>query len=324
MAWRAWLPDEAPRRPLALLLGAALAGVAAVARMALEGQIGHEFPFVLFFPALIAAAVLGGLEGGATCLLISIAAAWILFLPGHARLAWAIGSFSISGGFIVAMAAALAHGVRALRRSRKQLGEAEQRLRTLVGELAHRNRNALTIMMSIVSQSARNAASIEEAERNINARLGALLRAQDVVIASHGASVSLCALLNETIAPFDVYPFTIPPLPDAEIAPEIAGPLGLLFHEMATNAVKHGALSVPGGRVEIDWTLENGMACLRWREIGGPRVAPPARKGFGTRLITSALAPNGGRVQRHFDPEGVRYELHVPARPVETGLPEKQ
>lgn len=321
MAWRAWLPDEAPRRPLALLLGAALAGMAAVARMALEAQVGHEFPFVLFFPALIAAAVLGGFEGGATCLVISTAAAWILFLPGNARLAWAIGSFWISGGFIVAMAAALANGVRELRRSRRQLGEAEQRLRTLVGELAHRNRNALAVVMSIVSQSARNAASIEEAERIINARLGALLRAQDVVVESHGASASLCVLLNETIAPFDANRFTIPASPDAEIAPEIAGPLGLLFHEMATNALKHGALSVPSGRVEIDWTLENGMACLRWRELGGPPVVRPARKGFGTRLITSALAPNGGRVQRHFDPDGVRYELHVPARPVEIGLP---
>ncbi len=318
MAWRALLPDESPRRLQALLVGAALAGVATIARMALEAAVGRELPFITFFPALIAAAALGGFAGGATCLVLSTVAPWILFLPGGAPPAWAIGSFWISGGLIIVVGAALSDSVRELRRSRTRLDETQARLQTLVGELAHRNRNALAVMMSIVSQSARNATSINEAERIINERLAARARAQDVVLASHGASASLCALLTATIAPFDAGRFTIPSLPDAEIAPELAGPLGLLLHEMATNAVKHGALSTPDGRVLVDWTFADGAVALNWREIGGPAVARPARKGFGTRLLGAALKPHGGKVERRFHPEGVSCELHILTRPVES------
>lgn len=318
MAWRAWLPDETPRHRRAMLLGAALAGAAIVARTAMAAEVGGQLPFITFFPALIAAAALGGIEGGLTCLLLSSVAAWLLFLPGGAPLAWAIGSFWVSGGLIIVVGAALADSVRQLRRNRRHLAETEERLRTLVGELAHRNRNALSVMMAIVSQSARGVASVEEAERIINQRLGALLRAQEVVLESHGASASLCALLKATIAPFDADRFTIAASADAELAPELAGPLGLLFHELATNAVKHGALSVLGGRILVGWTFGDAEARLTWREIGGPPVAAPARKGFGTRLL-AALEPNGGKVERHFDPEGVRCELCIPARPAEGG-----
>jgi two-component sensor histidine kinase len=285
--------------------------------MALDATIGRELPFITYFPALIAAAALGGIEGGAICLLLSTAAAWILFLPGGAPPAWAIGSFWISGGLIIVMAAALADSVRELRRSRRHLRDTQARLETLVGELAHRNRNALAVATSIVSQSARAATSIAEAERIINERLVALARAQDVVLDSKGAFASLYGLLKATIAPFDTDRFIIARSRDAMIAPEIAGSLGLLLHEMATNAVKHGALSAPAGRVLINWALDDGMVCLSWREVGGPRVAPATRKGFGSRLMGAALKPYGGKVERRFDPDGVYCELHIPARPVE-------
>ena len=316
MAWRAWLPDEAPRLPQALLLGAGLAAAATAARAGLEWPIGHELPFITYFPALIFAAALGGVIGGVTCLLLATMAAYFLFLPGGAQPAWAIGAFWISGGLIVLVADGLADAVRALRRSRAQFNEAQDKLQTMVGELAHRNRNALTVIMSIVSQSARNAGSAAEAERIINERLGALARAQELLLESRGNAASLRALVEAALAPFGLERFTIAPSPDAEVTADAAAPLGLLFHEMATNALKHGALSEAKGQILIEWTVDEGAAHLRWREVDGPSVSEPARRGFGTRLLAGALTPHDGKVERRFEPQGVVCDLHVPVKPL--------
>jgi hypothetical protein len=112
--------------------------------------------------------------GGTSCLLLGTIGAYLFFLPGGAPPGWAIGSFWVSGGLIILVGDGLADSVRALRRSRRQLNEAQDRLQTMVGELAHRNRNALSVIMSIVSQSARAGGSAEEAAKLINERLGAL------------------------------------------------------------------------------------------------------------------------------------------------------
>jgi two-component sensor histidine kinase len=94
-------------------------------------------------------------------------------------------------------------------------------------------------------------------------------------------------------------------------------PLGLILHELATNAVKHGALSVPDGHVRVGWVLEDAddgrRLRLRWEERGGPRVTPPATRGFGTRLIEFAAARDlGGRGELTFAPEGLGGEIVVP------------
>ena len=182
----------------------------------------------------------------------------------------------------------------------------------MVGELAHRNQNALTVIMSIVRQSARSAATAEEAAQIINDRLAALSRAQDVVLESQGSAVSLGALLETSVAPFDIGRFAIAVPTDTRVAPDLAAPLALLIYEMATNAVKYGALSRTAGRVQLDCVPDGAVARLTWAEIGGPPVAEPARQGFGTRLLSGALAPFGGRVERRFLSEGVVCEMVVP------------
>jgi two-component sensor histidine kinase len=298
-----------------------LAGIATGARYALEPQVGHELPFIAYFPALIAAATLGGIMGGLTCLLISSAAAWFLFLPGGAPPAWAIGSFWVAGGLIIIVAAALSDSIGELRRSRKNLSDAQAKLQTMVGELAHRNQNALTVIMSIVRQSARSAASAEEAAQIINDRLAALARAQEVVFESKGSPVSLRSLIETSVAPFDLGRFAISSATEITIAPDLAAPLALLFYETATNALKYGALSAAAGRVRIECTADGGIAHLSWKEMGGPAVSEPTRQGFGTRLLSGALAPFGGSVQRRYETEGIVYEMIVPVSVGESGIP---
>src|SRR5262249_5304763 len=159
-------------------IGVILAGAATAARLLVYGPLGRELPFITYFPALIFAAALGGWAGGWSCLAAATVMAAVWVLPVGELAAWAVGSFWIAGALIVIVAAALSDSIRDLRLSRERLAETQGRLRTLVGELAHRNRNALFVIMSIVSQSARGAASADEAERIINARLDSMLRAQ--------------------------------------------------------------------------------------------------------------------------------------------------
>ncbi|MDP9414626.1 MAG: sensor histidine kinase [Pseudomonadota bacterium] len=109
-----------------------------------------------------------------------------------------------------------------------------------------------------------------------------------------------------TVAPFAGQPsrFEIEG-PDLPLAPETAVTLALALHELATNAAKHGALPVPHGHVDVRWAAEGGRLQLVWSESGGPEVPPPARRGFGSRMIERALAAEfGGTASLHFRKQG--------------------
>ena len=104
------------------------------------------------------------------------------------------------------------------------------------------------------------------------------------------------------------------------LAPKAALTLGMVFHELATNAVKHGALSTESGRIEVRWSIERrdgGRALqLTWTESGGPPVQPPARRSFGTQLIERSVAYElEGSAELTFVPEGVRCHIEVPLGP---------
>jgi two-component sensor histidine kinase len=297
-----------------VLLGAALGAAATAVRFATLRQFETDMHSVTVFPALILAAALGGFPGGVACLVV--ASLGVMFLVPHpgASLPWLFGAFWVSGGLAVIVTATLCDNVRQLRTSQARLTEARMQLRTVVSELAHRNRNALFVIKSIVSQSARGAPTAAAAERIINDRLDALVRAQDLVASSKGVSASLGALLATALEPFGAERFMITPGPEVVVDADIAAGLALLFHELATNALKYGALTRPEGKVEVSWILETDRALLRWREAGGPRVSPPTRKGFGSRLFDVALVPQGGKVECRYEPAGLDCELCVPMR----------
>jgi len=305
----------------AALLGAALAAAATAVRVVALAPLARELPFVAYFPALIVASALGGLPGGLACLLFATLGALLIVPMTSPAAGWAFASFWVAGGLVVAVAAALTDTIGELQASRRKLTEAQDKLQTLVGELAHRNRNALFVIMSIVSQSARAAQSAAEAAQTINARLAALLRAQEVILQTDGASASLRPLLERALEPFDLKRIVITPGPELQVESDVAVGLGLLFHELATNAVKYGALSAPQGRILVEWTLDGGLARFLWREVDGPPVSEPQNKGFGGRLLDVALAPQGGRAERRFEPDGLVCELVIPGpgRAAETG-----
>lgn len=189
----------------------------------------------------------------------------------------------------------------------------EERRALLMGELAHRAKNGIAVVMAIVQQTARSADTLEGFEELLMARLQSMATAQDLVTATGGRPVQLCDVVSQTMAPFGLARFDLAGLDGVMVMGEIAVGLGLLLHEMATNAVKYGALSNARGRIALEGGEgPPGQVALNWRERGGPEVKPSSRQGFGTRLLGAALRNQGGQVDFRFEPQGFEATLAFP------------
>lgn len=190
------------------------------------------------------------------------------------------------------------------------LRAAEEHRDLMMGELAHRSKNGIAVVMSIVKQSARGVDTVADFEALLTARLKSMADSQDLVTEAGGRPVPLAEVVRRALAPFGLGRFDLDLAPgEVMVGGDIAVGVGLLLHEMATNAVKHGALSGAEGRVAVA-APEPGA--LTWRETGGPVVRPPSRPGFGTRLLEQALRNRGGRVEFAFEPEGFQARTTFP------------
>jgi two-component sensor histidine kinase len=191
---------------------------------------------------------------------------------------------------------------------------AEERRALLMGELAHRAKNGIAILMAIVSQTARGQKTVEGFLEVIMARLQAMADSQDLVTESGGRPVALSDVIGQALKPFDPARVSIDPaMAEVTLRGDMAIGAGLLLHEMATNAVKYGALSNSRGRVAVVLeTAPDGRAAFSWRESGGPPSGKPSKPGFGTRLLQQVLRPQGGEVTFAFEPEGFHARVEFP------------
>lgn len=180
-------------------------------------------------------------------------------------------------------------------------------LRLLINELNHRVKNTLAIVQGIAWQSFRTGGVPETVREAFEGRLTALAAAHDVLTRQNWEAGSILHIVAEATAPHHAGDGRLTAEgPSVDLEPKTAVALALAMHELATNAVKYGALSTPGGRVEVRWTADGGMLRLTWRESGGPPVAPAAQRGFGARLLEHGLAAElGGEVTLDFRPEGL-------------------
>ncbi|HET7806828.1 MAG TPA: PAS domain S-box protein [Pseudolabrys sp.] len=199
---------------------------------------------------------------------------------------------------------------------------AEQRQRLLMDELNHRVKNTLATVQSLATQTARGATTPAAFRERFEGRLIALSKAHDQLTMHHWESADLRELLSGSLAP---YAGTTPDRvvlrgEDVMLRPRAVLTLAMAVHELTTNAAKYGALSVPGGRVEVQWRpvrLENGRSCLQieWIEQGGPSVVEPEQHGFGTKLIEGSIAAElAGEVRLVFQPQGLRCEITIPMK----------
>ncbi|MGV1848381.1 MULTISPECIES: PAS domain S-box protein [unclassified Rhizobium] len=168
---------------------------------------------------------------------------------------------------------------------------AEQQKQLLMEEMAHRVKNTFSVVQAIASQSLRQVDPA--ASTSFFQRLAALGNAHNVLLQTNWEATDIHYLVERILLPQTGSERFELSGPDITLGSRTALSLSLLLHEMATNAVKYGALSVDGGKVEVHWSIETDVFKLTWREVGGPPATPPARRGFGSRLIS--LGINGAR-----------------------------
>jgi PAS domain S-box-containing protein len=192
-----------------------------------------------------------------------------------------------------------------------KLKRAELQQQLLTRELEHRMKNTMAMVGAIASQTFRTATTKEEARTIFDARLHALNQAHDVLVQSSWTSAPMPIVVEGALEPHRTGEGRIRTKgPSVDLTARQALSLSLALHELATNAAKYGALSVPGGTIDVTWDCTTSGSsrslCFLWRESGGPVVAPPSRRGFGSRLIESTLSSDfGSSVKVEYRPEGV-------------------
>ena len=191
----------------------------------------------------------------------------------------------------------------------------EQRV-LLQRELVHRVKNSMAVTSAVVTASMRHATSLDEARETISARIEALARSQSLINRTEG-DADVAAVVGEAIAPFveNTSRLSVEG-PAVTVSSQQAVGISLAIYELATNASKYGALSVPDGHVAVWWSLgSDSVFEFRWSETGGPPVTQPSRVGFGSRL-TNRIVPAyfSGTGETRYDADGLQYVLHGVAR----------
>ncbi|MBR0798915.1 PAS domain-containing protein [Bradyrhizobium jicamae] len=196
---------------------------------------------------------------------------------------------------------------------------AEERQRLLLAELQHRVRNTLGVVRSIARRSAETSSSVEEYASHLDGRLSAFARTQSLVTRDPEGGVDLEYLVVEELLAYNAREGDQLHVsgPRIRLQPKAAETFALAIHELATNALKYGALSQKTGRVEVSWRIngvdEPQQLVFDWREHGGPAVTSPKRKGFGSELLERTLAFEfKGKTTLGFDPSGLHATIAIP------------
>ena len=220
-------------------------------------------------------------------------------------------------GAAVSFLALIANRATALAREVGSRRSAEERLKVLIHELNHRVRNVMSVAQAVVRLSFTSGSNLADVQKTCEGRLQALSNAMSLLTASDWKSVNFRSLITDEILPFSERIQTSGP--DIALKARSAQTFALLLHELATNAAKHGSLSVPKGKVLLDWTIDgdgkDAQFRLRWRERDGPAVTAPAHRGFG-ELLVRRIAPRdvSGRGKVSYAATGFEYEIEAPLR----------
>ena len=193
----------------------------------------------------------------------------------------------------------------------------QERIALLAREVDHRSKNLLALVQATVHLT--RGATAQELKAAIEGRIQALANAHSLLSQSRWAGADLRGLVMEELAPYchDADPRVRIAGPTVALEPNTAQSMAVAVHELATNAVKYGALSVPTGRLLVEWSLAaDGAFAFRWSETGGPPVEAPTHRGFGTRVLERLVrGPLNGDVRYDWRPEGLVCEISAPELP---------
>jgi len=210
-------------------------------------------------------------------------------------------------------------GIAIIARDMSDRNKAQDHIKFLLKESSHRSKNLLSVIQVIASQTARAADTVDQFQSRFGQRLRSMALSHDLLVNEDWKRASLLDLVHLQLRPFaapglqlKVEGFAV------YISPEAAQHIGLALHELATNASKYGAWSVPSGEISVNWKiLRGGDLQLSWRERNGPRVEPPSHKGFGSLLTEDVIAQAlDAKVAMSFAPDGLAWTIEVPAQHV--------
>jgi PAS domain S-box-containing protein len=196
--------------------------------------------------------------------------------------------------------------------------EADRRQKLLIDELNHRVKNTLATVQSLAWQAARPGVPPQVAQQRFQERLLALSRTHNLLNETHWEGASLRTILETELQPYATAPSRIRLHgPEVQLPPKSAVVLGMAFHELATNAVKHGALSLASGQVQVDWKIDQAgdeeILTIEWCELGGPLLDVQPNSGFGSRLLRQTIIQElAGALDVRFEREGVCCTIAVP------------
>ena len=208
----------------------------------------------------------------------------------------------------------------------REISHRERHARLIMGELTHRTKNLLAIIQAMARQTARSSENTADFLDRFRERLSGLARSHDLLVEANWEGADMATLVATQLAPFagDLNARVSMKGPPLVLRPAAAQNLGMALYELATNANKHGALSLPSGRIVIDWEERIDASAgatirIRWRESGGPPVTAPSRSGFGSAVLEH-LVPQGlgGSAHVEWCADGLVWSLEIPATCLET------
>ncbi|WP_238223567.1 HWE histidine kinase domain-containing protein [Methylorubrum aminovorans] len=196
----------------------------------------------------------------------------------------------------------------------------EDRQALLVRELHHRVKNTLATVQAVLNATVRSSLTIPEFTRALSGRIASLARTHALITEDIAQAASFDGLLRAELSPYDERGRLSLEGPRVTLPSEAAVPVGMALHELTTNALRHGSLADPNGRLQVTWWVEEGSAgrALRWdwAEHDGPPAPYPTREGFGHRLLNKVLAAQtGAEVDVNFASDGLRVSVRMPLPP---------
>lgn len=271
--------------------------------------------FATFIPALLIAALVGGLAAGTVATLLGGFIAWWMFFEPRFAFAVASKSHFVGVALYLFAGALIVWTANQYRELLAKNDEEEKYRRIVVDELSHRVRNKLATIYAILRHELRGQPDIWD---TVSGRLQALSAADDFLSRDEKGGIELTVLLGMETEPFGADRFTCSG-PPVRLFGKLPMVLALVFHELTTNAAKYGALQTPAGRVHIIWRQIDDRFEIAWTESGGPEVRLPSRRSFGSHLIERSLDSFGGEAKLDFVRQGVVCRIRIPAALVQVG-----
>jgi two-component sensor histidine kinase len=306
--WQSLWPCElTPGTPGSLALASVCVALATAVHIAFGLVRSETVVFAPYYAATLFAALLGGATAGVLAMTVGGIVAYSLFAPAE----WSAAPFTVENlqnWALYGLSSAAILSAAVSHRGLVQRLREEQRKRQLLNdELAHRLGNSFAGVQAIVNQSL---AGDKELRATINARIAALAATNALLSKSDWQAASLKEILAGELRPYD--PSRVRFCGEDVPCPSCAAiMLALVVHELTTNAVKHGALSNASGRIDVSWQSTGGRLTMDWVEGGGPMPVPATRRGFGSKLLQSAMCGFDGQVETNFEPTGLRCRISL-------------